>query len=94
MPINVGGIPGIGRHKGARRQGRRNSNDQHGLARRKSLNHAHSRPKRYVFHPNHKMQGYHVAFERNGQTSCCIIAIPSAFRRLKHDAAMLDNRTR
>ena len=69
MPINVGGIPGIGRHKGARRQGRRNSNDQHGLARRKSLNHAHSRPKRYVFRPNHKMQGYHVVFERNGQTS-------------------------
>lgn len=69
MPINVGGIPGIGRHKGARRQGRRKSNDQHGLARRKSLNHAHNRPKRYVFHPDHKMQGYHVAFERNGQTS-------------------------
>lgn len=76
-----GGIPGRRRHKDARRQGCRNSNDYHGLTRRKSPKSTHRRPKRYLFRPNHKMQGYHVAFERNGKPPAAL----SRFRQLFAD---------
>ena len=44
------------RHKGARRQGCRNSNDYHGLTAPQSPNRAHNRLKRYVFHFNHEIK--------------------------------------